>query len=127
MERNTIQRAIVLDAVKRLQSHATADEVYEQVARQHPSISRSTVYRNLQKLCDAGLIRKRVIPNKADCYDHICSDHYHVHCLRCDRVFDVDMDHIAHLESAIKDKHGFVFTGHDIIFTGICPECARMP
>lgn len=125
MQRRTIQCAIVLDTVKQLKNHATADEIYDEIIKKHPAIGRSTVYRNLQKLCDQGKIQKRVIPGKADCYDHDCQDHYHIRCLKCDRVFDVDMDHLSNLENAVSDKHGFVFTGHDITFTGICPECGQ--
>lgn len=124
MPRNTVQCALVLDTVKRLQNHATADEIYEQVSARYPAIGRSTVYRNLQKLCETGQIRRRVIPGKADCYDHIVSNHYHVRCENCGRVFDVDMDFIPDLADGIRDRHGFVFTGHDITFSGICPDCA---
>ncbi|MDD6887427.1 MAG: transcriptional repressor, partial [bacterium] len=44
MKRNTIQRALVLEAVQRLHCHPTADEVYAVVAAEHPNISRATVY-----------------------------------------------------------------------------------
>ena len=47
MRRNTIQRSIILETVNKLKCHATADEVYNEVARENPHISRSTVYRNL--------------------------------------------------------------------------------
>ena len=123
--RNTIQRTVVLETVKRLKCHATANEIYEAVIRDYPTISRATVYRNLQQLSETGLVCKREMPNGADCYDHICTDHYHVRCVRCGRVFDVDMDYIPDLQKSIKDTHGFEFTGHDIIFKGICPDCGK--
>lgn len=121
--RNTVQRALVLDAVKELRCHATADEVYHTIVKKHPDISRGTVYRNLNLLSDIGEIRKLEIPGGADRYDHICHKHYHARCVKCGRVFDVDMEFIADLERKIKDTKGFVFTGHDIVFKGICPEC----
>ncbi len=123
MERNTIQRDIVLAAVQKMSNHATADEIYATVARDHPAISRSTVYRNLQRLCDRGQLRKREIPGQADVYDQICTNHYHVRCSQCGRIFDVDMDYLSDLAGSIKDTHGFRISGHDIIFTGICPDC----
>ncbi len=123
MRRNTIQASLVLEAVKKLQCHATADEIYNEIVRDYPTISRGTVYRNLQRLCEMGEIRKREIPGGADRFDHLCSDHYHVRCIKCGRVFDVDMEHIPDLEEHVRDAHGFSFTGHDIIFQGVCPEC----
>lgn len=121
--RNTVQRSLVIEAVKELRCHATADEVYNTIAKKHPSISRGTVYRNLNRLCELGEIHKVEIPGGADRYDHLSYDHYHVRCVKCGRVYDVEMDFIADLDKNIKDTKGFRFTGHDIIFKGICPEC----
>ncbi len=125
IRRNTIQCALVLETVNKLGCHATADEIYEELAKEHPSISRGTVYRNLQRLCETGQVRKREIPGAADRFDHVCSDHYHVRCVQCGRVFDMDMDYVADMEKSIGDLHGFVLLGHDIVFKGICPECQK--
>jgi len=125
IRRNTIQFSLVLEAVKKLSCHATADEVYSALEKEHPHISRGTVYRNLQRLSDLGEIRKREIPGSADRFDHICSNHYHAKCLKCGRVFDVDIEYKAALEKSIKNTHGFLFSGHDIVFKGICSECDR--
>lgn len=123
IKRKTIQSSLVLETVNRLQCHPTADEIYLEIVKQYPTISRGTVYRNLQRLCEMGEIRKREIPGGADRFDHLCHDHYHVRCINCGRIFDVDMEPIPDLEKSIRDAHGFSFTGHDIIFQGTCPEC----
>ena len=52
VRRNTIQCALVLEAVNKLRCHATADEIYEELVKEHSNISRGTVYRNLQRLCE---------------------------------------------------------------------------
>ena len=97
--RNTIQRSLVLEAVNKLHCHATADEVYEEIIKEHPTISKATVYRNLNLLSDMGEIRRLVIPGSADRFDHITCNHCHVKCKACGRVFDVDMDFVAGLEN----------------------------
>lgn len=125
IKRKTIQSTLVLEAVRTLQCHATADEVYHEIAKDYPTISRGTVYRNLQRLCKMGAIRRWEIPGSADRFDHLCHDHYHVRCVMCDRVFDVDMDYIPDLENSIKDSRGFTMTGYDIVFKGICAECGH--
>ncbi|WP_419550310.1 transcriptional repressor, partial [Paratractidigestivibacter faecalis] len=43
--RNTVQREIILEELRGLANHPTADEVYESVHAKHPSISKATVYR----------------------------------------------------------------------------------
>ncbi len=121
--RNTIQRYLVLEAVNKLHCHATADEVYGEIKKTHPTISRATVYRNLNLLSELGEIRRLEIPGSADRFDHIIRNHCHVKCEICNRVFDVDMDFVNGLESGIRDTRGFDFTGYDIIFHGVCPEC----
>ena len=52
MKRNTIQRTLVLEAVNRLRFHPTAEEIYDDVIREHPHISKATVYRNLNQLAE---------------------------------------------------------------------------
>ena len=69
--RNTVQRAMTLEAVRRLHAHPTAEEVYRQVAAEHPSVSRATVYRNLRQLAEiAGeepeALAERLIKNAED-------------------------------------------------------------
>lgn len=123
MKRNTIQRALVLEAVNTLRCHATADEIYEAIAARYPTISRGTVYRNLKLLCESGDIRKIETMGGSDRYDHRCHDHYHARCNRCGRVFDIEMPYLAGLEAQIQDAHGFLVSGHDILFRGICPLC----
>lgn len=121
--RNTIQRSLVLETVNKLHNHATADEIYNEIAKEQPTISKATVYRNLNLLSQMGEIRRLELPGSADRYDHIPKRHCHVKCEKCGRIFDVDMDFVSGLESGIRDKHGFDFSGYDIIFHGVCPEC----
>ena len=124
-KRNTIQRTLVLEAVNRLQCHATAEEIYDMVSREHPHISRGTVYRNLKQLAEEGAIRKMEVTAGPDRYDHRTHNHYHARCLECGRVFDVEMDYLRDLERSIRDAHGFVISGHDIMFRGVCPDCQK--
>ena len=123
--RHTLQRDLILEAVKELHCHATADDVYDLIVTKHPNISRGTVYRNLKLLSDIGEIHKVEIPSGADRFDHLSHQHYHVRCTRCERVFDVDMNYIVDLEKSVSDTHGFLLTGHDIVFKGICPDCRK--
>ncbi len=124
-KRNTVQRTLVLEAVRALKCHATADEIYQLIVQRHPDISKATVYRNLNLLSEQGEIKRREVPGGADRYDHQVSDHYHARCTACGRVFDVNMAYIADLAQRIQDTHGFAFTGHDIMFKGVCPECQQ--
>ena len=122
-KRNTIQRTIVLEMVNSLKNHATADMVHDEVIKTHPSISRGTVYRNLNCLAESGEIRKVEVPNGADRFDHRIVKHYHTKCSRCGKVLDVEMEYMENLEKSIKNSSGFEFNSHDIMFSGICLAC----
>ena len=123
--RNTIQRALVLEAVRSLHNHPTSSDVYEVVRERHPNISRATVYRNLGVLAKKGEVLRVEVPNGADRYDFFNEPHYHAKCSVCGGVFDIDMPYQADLVSRIEDAHGFRVEGHDIIFSGMCAACAH--
>jgi Fe2+ or Zn2+ uptake regulation protein len=124
-KRTTTQRSLVLETVRELKNHPTAEEIYDTIVRKYPHISRGTVYRNLNLLSDIGDIRKVEMPNGAYRFDHICHDHYHARCVSCGQVFDVEMDIIEDLDKSIKNAHGFEITGYDIFFKGTCPGCKK--
>lgn len=122
-KRNTLQRKLILDAVRKLGNHPTADDVYNEIIVGYPTISRATVYRGLRVLHEMGEIKLREIPNSPDRYDHDCSDHYHVRCSICGKIGNVGMKYVDNLLDGVEDSCGFKITGHDVVFYGVCPEC----
>ena len=122
--RNTRQRALVLEAVRSLHNHPTSADVYDAVREKHPSISRATVYRNLNVLTEQGEVLHIPVAGGADRYDFRCDCHYHAICRECGVVYDVEMPSEG-LLSSVRDTHGFQIEGFDIIFTGLCPDCAN--
>lgn len=121
--RNTIQKEIVKDAVLSMKDHVSAEEVYEYINKAHPSIGKGTVYRNLNILSEEGAIRKVEVPDGPDVFDFTLKNHYHCRCLKCGKIFDVDMDEISDMLNKIHDDHGFKFLSYDIFFKGLCKDC----
>lgn len=125
IKRNTLQKNIILEALCRLKNHPSADMVYNEIHREHPTISRATVFRNLQQMSESGEIAKRAMPGGADRFDHINGNHYHIKCVSCDAVMDVDMDYLTDLKDSIRSANGFRVLNHNIVFSGICPNCSN--
>ena len=125
VRRNTKQLSIILDTIKRMPRHFTAEDVYKEVKKENPSVGQATVFRNMNKMAEEGILLRIEVPGGASKYELIASKHYHAKCMVCGNLFDVEMDYIPDLENKIKDAHGFVFSGHDIIFTGICSSCRK--
>lgn len=125
--RNTNQRKLILDLMAGNYNHPTADEIYELARKADSHISRGTVYRNLNFLSESGSILKINVPDGADHYDCTVKQHYHFHCTLCNRIFDVPESVELQMDSASKEmqEKGFLVEGHNLIFTGICPDCKK--
>jgi Fur family ferric uptake transcriptional regulator len=123
--RITSQRDVILDELRSVKTHPTADELYEQVRRRLPRVSLATVYRNLEWLSDQGLAQKIEVGGRQKRFDGDISEHYHVRCSKCGRVADVEMDLLDGVEARIAQCCGFTVTGHRIEFTGLCPACGN--
>ena len=123
IERSTLQKSIIYNALTRLGNHPTADEVYELVHTENPSISRATVYRVLNRYAEKGEILKVGVSSGADHYDHRADRHYHVCCIRCGRVDDVDLPYIPDMQERLRDSSGYEITDCTVQFKGICPKC----
>lgn len=124
-KRNTVQKEMVYSTVCRLCCHPTADEIYSAVFAEYPSVSRGTVYRNLNVLCEEGKIKRVRIPDGADHFDHKCDLHFHAQCTECGKVFDVCMDSIPCIMETIKKNSKIRILDYNITFSGICCECEK--
>ena len=123
MTRNTLQRQIILDTIKALDTHPTAEDLYREIQKKYPTIGMATIYRNLRQLAKNGLIVQIATLGDAARYDGCAYPHYHFHCKECGGTFDLEMDLIDGIENAIESKYGFQVDGHDISFTGVCLKC----
>ena len=122
-QRMTIQKKMVYDAVSVLHCHPTAQQVYLCVKKEHPSISKATVYRNLSILAASGLLLKIEVPGGADRFDHQTKAHYHMRCERCGGIEDIFMPYDQQLDQSASLHAGCTVSGHTILFRGICPAC----
>ena len=123
VKRNTIQKQIVLDMVKELHNHPTADEVFNAIALRHPTISRGTVYRNLNSLADDGMLRKIKVPDAADRFDHFLEPHYHIKCIKCGNFEDLMVPYKQELVEEASKHTDYQITGYEVVFYGVCSKC----
>ena len=121
--RNTIQKDLVRNAVYEMKRHVTANEVYEFIKEAYPTIGKGTIYRNLDILVEEGSLRKVEVPDGPNRFDFALKNHYHVRCVKCGEVLDVDMDEIPDLLERIRNAQGIEILDYDISFRGICPKC----
>ena len=123
--RMTKQRKVVLEEIRKSESHPTADEIYKVVKEKIPNISLGTVYRNLEILSEEGLIRKIELAHTKRRYDGNMKNHYHIICTECGRVDDLITKEVGNIEELLGVKSNYKITGHRLKFFGICPDCMR--
>ncbi|HPZ15175.1 MAG TPA: transcriptional repressor [Sphaerochaeta sp.] len=122
-KRQTIQKGLVWDAVSTATNHPNAEQIYESIALLHPSISRATVYRNLNMLVDEGKVRRIKVLGGPDHFDHWLEKHYHIQCMECGSVGDVRLGDGFTVPEREVDAHGYELVSYEIVFNGICPDC----
>ncbi len=121
----TKQRRTILEELRKLPSHPTADELYRLVRKKLPSISLGTVYRNLEILSDCGIIKKLELAGTSKRFDAIVSNHYHVRCEECGAVADIQLEPMVAIEKAARKLSDYEIVSHRLEFTGICSQCRQ--
>lgn len=121
--RLTRQRAIILQELQKLKTHPSADEIYGIVRKDIPKISLGTVYRNLEILSEIGDIQKLELGGTVKRFDGNTENHYHIRCVRCNKIVDAPMELIQDLENNLNGDCGFTILDHRLEFLGICRAC----
>lgn len=124
--RMTSQRALILDIISQGQEHLDADEVYCLARERQPSLSLSTVYRNLQMLKRLGLVKELHFDQSHHHYEAGSSvEHHHLVCLGCGKVVEFGCALSQKMRQEIARKKGFEVTGVEVHMTGYCTKCRR--
>lgn len=124
-QRMTKQRRIILEELRKLKTHPTADELYGIVRERLPRISLGTVYRNLDVLFENGEVLKLEAAGNQKRFDGDVSPHSHVRCIRCGRLGDV-MQRTGGVDVEGYTAPGFEITHASIEFYGVCDDCAEL-
>ena len=121
--RVTPQRLVIARALRRLDRHASVDEVATEVAKEFPNVSVPTVYAALELLSDLGFARRVTVAPGAVLYDPHTDDHHHLVCRRCHAVTDVELDLDTDTALAQAEAHGFAPDRAELVVTGLCRDC----
>ncbi len=121
----TPQRLAIIEFLDGNTDHPTAEDIYREIKKKHPTVSFATVYNTIQALKERGEImevtidpgRKRIDPNPAP--------HHHIICTQCSRVSDVFVDYSGVLRLPEEVQKSFRVTGNHVDFFGVCRDCAE--
>ena len=121
--RQTVQRHVVLEELRKTKSHPTAADLYEVTRRRLPRISLGTIYRNLECLVEQGLAQKLETGGCEARFDGGVDPHHHVRCVECGAVNDVPGIEKHLLGEDLPNVEGYEVLGYHLEYIGICGRC----
>lgn len=130
MPYSTKQQQAVLRCLESRESEAlSAQELAEELHREGFSVGLATIYRQLERLEEAGVVHK--VNTESGAFYLYCShgegrrDCFLLKCQRCGRIRHLDCDHLKDLYEHLETAHHFRIDPRRTLFTGLCEECAR--
>lgn len=127
-KRFTQQKQSLLDTIFERHEHFDVDDLLEELrqVKDGPKASRPTVYRTLNELVEAGLLRRMNLNGRA-VYEHDYGypQHDHLHCEKCNKLIEFQSAELEQLRKAVAELHNFRVTGHRFIINGVCEDCAK--
>jgi Fe2+ or Zn2+ uptake regulation protein len=118
------RRAVLEVLVEAGSDHLSADEIAERVHASAPQVHLSTVYRNLDSLEEAGVLRRARLGDGPASYHLAADEHHHAVCDRCGVVIRVPAEAFAPVVDALAREHGFRAEPRHVTIDGLCATCA---
>ena len=126
MPYSTKQQQAVLRCLESRESEALSAQ---ELGREGFSVGLATIYRQLERLEEAGVVHK--VNTESGAFYLYCShgegrrDCFLLKCQRCGRIRHLDCNHLKDLYEHLETAHHFRIDPRRTLFTGLCEECAR--
>lgn len=126
----TKTRKLIMDYLKANQDKRfSAAAVYTFFQEQQEPINLATVYRNLERMTDEGiLLKNKSVQEDCSLYQYVephknCHEHLHMQCKNCGRVIHLECDFMKQISSHLLEEHGFALDCTDSVLAGVCDIC----
>ena len=128
----TKQREELLEYLISVQgSHITVNDIKYHFMEKGINIGVATIYRQLEKMVDEGLVTKYVIDaNSPACFEYTADDDghdkdvcFHCKCEKCGKLIHLHCEELEGIQSHLVDEHEFVLNPMRTVLYGICSDC----
>ena len=131
--RITRPRQVILDILRKVKRHLTAQNIYIAVHRIYPETGLASIYRNLGLFVGKGIVLKYDFGDNQTRYELVHgpeeTHHHHLICKNCNKVIDYsesiddEREFLKRREKNLSKKYDFKIKGHFIDFVGLCKKC----
>jgi len=125
----TPQRRAIVEQFACDPSHPTAQELFDRLHREFPSMSFATVYNTLDALTSADLAGTLRLDGHAARFDPNRRPHHHAVCDECGLIVDIPASSLTPSEAATlsvrEHADGFCVRAVEQVYRGVCGACAR--
>lgn len=113
-------RVQILEYILNHKTHPTIEEIYEELVKTNPTLSKTSVYNTTRLLSECGLIKMVTIDGQQARFDGDVSYHGHFKCSSCNKIYDFP------LTKPMKEElDGFEIDTMDVYYAGICKSCNK--
>lgn len=128
--RPTTARCLLLAHLRSTDLHPSAEEITSALREDGTEIGVATVYQNLNRLVDAGLVLRHSGTDGRSRFDADVAPHDHAVCDSCGRIVDIDVDPRAKRaidRASIEEPQvsEWLVTRTSVELRGLCPACRR--
>jgi len=116
----TKQRMIILETIREVERHMTAEEIFEAAKEKMPNMAMATIYNNLKALTQEGKIRRIQVAGEPDRYDRNMIFHEHLVCEECGEMTDAWP---GELKEGLEKKLGIALTRYQLTLYHVCDSC----
>jgi Fur family peroxide stress response transcriptional regulator len=124
--RLTPQRLAMLRILSKSEGHPSAEQIYEKIKVDYPTISLATVYKTLNLLKNMGEVLEVTFASEGSHYDgNKPYPHPHLICTQCGQILDPQCESLAGMAEEIARQTGYRITHQQLNFLGLCPRCQQ--
>jgi Fur family peroxide stress response transcriptional regulator len=121
----TPQRIAICRIALNSRAHPSAQQVYDEVKKIHPTVSLATVYKTLEVLKDLELVQEINFSKGQARFDSYMSPHINLICLKCGTITDLDNVAVKEIARKVAAVTKFKPTGQRVDVYGICQKCSE--
>jgi Fur family peroxide stress response transcriptional regulator len=121
----TPQRIAIYRELLNSTEHPTVDAMFQSIQKQFPNISYDTVSRTMLTFAEIGIVDLVEVFGGAKRFDTNVTNHHHLHCVSCGKIFDFNSDHYNNLDIPDEIQQQFRVLSSRVVLKGICDQCSQ--